>query len=150
MIIAIDFDGTLVERQNLYSDKPLVLIPGVKDALYSLKRAGHTLILSSCRANLSRRRDWRLDPLWVQDPHFNVAQWSRNRSIHEERWAQMLNFVCTELKGVFDAIDSGVQGKPYAHLYIDDSSVKHHAHGVFNSMDWDQIAESYGEQGDAQ
>lgn len=40
MVIGVDFDHTLVER-----DTPL---PGAKEAMHALKDAGHTILIHSC------------------------------------------------------------------------------------------------------
>ena len=46
MIIAVDFDGTLVE--NKYPETG-ALLPAAKDAMVQLKRDGHYIIIWSCR-----------------------------------------------------------------------------------------------------
>lgn len=49
MIIAVDFDGTIVE--NKYPDIGDI-IPGALCTLRRWKKAGHTIIINSCRAGL--------------------------------------------------------------------------------------------------
>ena len=57
MIIAVDFDGVIVNQDRAYDDleSPLQFNPGAREALLELKAAGHLLILwrggwsSACR-----------------------------------------------------------------------------------------------------
>jgi len=141
MLIAVDFDGVVVSvKGRSFSDtaSPLNLIPGAKEGLLALKKAGHTLLLYSARSNRSLLFTSEWDPLvraGVRRP--NEHAWSQGREIHWARYHQMLNFCATELAGVFDAIDDGLQGKPMADLFIDDRAL---------SMDvgWPHIALLYG------
>ena len=61
MIVAIDFDGTLVEL-----DTPL---PGAKDALRALREQGHTIIIHTCNnvewvQQVLNNNDMPYDSIW--------------------------------------------------------------------------------------
>lgn len=148
MIIAIDFDGTIVEeRGRAYDDltTPLELMEGARAALLALLREGHTLVLYSARANLALRRDWRLNPLWRDGKvRFNRQLIESSYSLNEARFQQMLRFVEKELSGVFAAIDDGSVGKFSADVYIDDKAVNY---GTGIGLSWDRIAVIYGQPG---
>lgn len=116
MIIAVDFDGTVVEDA-----KELALKPGAKEALAAMKRAGHALLLFSARANRALREDPNLDPLVRAGVRrVNQDAWNRSQPTNERRYQEMLDFVRKELPGVFAAVDDGKQGKPLVDLFIDD------------------------------
>lgn len=142
MLIAVDFDGVVVsDKGRAFSDttSPLVLMPGAKDGLRALKKAGHTLLLYSARSNRSLLFTPEWDPLvraGVKRP--NEYAWNHGRKVHWERYHQMLHFCATELAGVFDAVDDGMQGKPLADLFIDDRAL---------SMEegWQHISMLYGD-----
>lgn len=136
LVIAVDFDGTVV------LDRPgkLVLRPGAKEGLQALKRAGHVLLLWSARSNRALREDWRLNPLWLTGVlPLRVGAWERERPTHEASYQAMLAFVQTELEGLFDAVDDGVQGKPLCDLFIDDKTLAGHT-----GVDWSRIAGQLG------
>lgn len=144
MIIAIDFDGTVVSDKRAYDDldSPLEFMPGAKEALYALKDAGHTLLLYSARANKALTgEDPSVDPLHRAGVR-NRKQTPENQALNVARYEQMVRFCEEELPGIFDAIDDGVQGKPSAHIYIDDKAVMYGPLG----WNWRQIAEIYGEE----
>ena len=143
MIIAIDFDGTVVEQEGRYDDleKPLRLKPNALKALRQLKAAGHVLLLYSARANLALTGD---DP--SVDPLHRAGvisrnQTAKNKRLNVARYQQMVAFCEAELPAIFDAIDDGRQGKPNANLFIDDKAVTFGPLG----MNWRQIAAIYGE-----
>lgn len=140
MYICIDFDGVVVRTDRPFSDTttPLQFLPGAKEGLTALKKAGHTLVLFSARSNrgLLYTPEW--DPLvraGVRRPH--AAAWEAGRAVHWARYRQMLDFCDTHLPGVFAVIDDGLQGKPLADLFIDDRAL---------SMEsgWPHIAMLYG------
>jgi len=143
VIFAIDFDGTVVEQDKPYADvySPLVLKPGAREALESLKRAGHTLVLWSGRNNRSRMTLAELDPLVRAGLKVDRLS-DESRQLEADRWRQMLAFVASELPGVFDAVDDGRQGKMSADVYIDDKAVRFGGPG---GVTWADLAESYGE-----
>jgi hypothetical protein len=145
MKIAVDFDGTIVSQDRPYEDveTPLEFLPGAKEALIALKRAGHILILYSSRANLALRDDWHHDPLYALGVvPFNEGFWRRNLPINQARFEQMVKFVEKELPGVFSAIDYGNQGKVSADLYIDDRALRV-GRGP-GAVTWDWISQTYG------
>jgi hypothetical protein len=141
VIISIGFDGVLVEDRPLDDFvSPMTLKPWAREALDSLKRADHALVLASSRANLALRENWRLNPLWLYGKvPLNVEAWERNRPMHQQRWFQMLHFIEDNLKDVFDAVDDGRQGKFPSDLIIDHRSVGS------GEIDWYAIARQYGE-----
>lgn len=142
MLIAVDFDGTVVRvRSMLDPTSPLKLCDGVREALESLKRAGHTLLLYSARANRAMRYPYHANDL---SPELEARWWEEARE-YEALYQEMRAFVEAELPGVFDAVDDGGQGKPLADLFIDDRAVRYHERGVLHSVDWAAIAERYGE-----
>ena len=99
MIIACDFDGTLVEHEFPGIGKPIVkTIEFIKDA----KAYGHKFILYTCRSgdHLMEAVDWCLDNGLVPDainddvPSVKNSEFGKNKSV-----------------------------KPFAHIYIDDRNV---------------------------
>lgn len=144
MIVAVDFDGTVVGQDHPYDDldTPLRLLPGAREALRSLKAAGHVLVLCSARSNLALRKDWRLNPLWRTGAVlFDPVRWEMHRALNEARYLQMIDFVEGELPGVFDAIDDGSCGKFAAGVYIDDKALRLGPGGIT----WPTVAELLGE-----
>lgn len=143
MIIAIDFDGTVVEQDGKYSDtkSPLKLKPGAREALESLKRAGHVLLLWSGRNNRSRQYLPEFDPL-VRTGDVGRYPTDESRMIEANRYRQMVEFCDSQLPGIFNAIDDGRQGKPAADLFIDDKAIRF---GGPDGMEWKEIAGLYGE-----
>ncbi len=143
MKIALDFDGTVVDDVHEYDDldTPLEFLPGAEEAILSLVRAQHILILYSGRANLSLRWDPQHNPLNAMNPSFDLEVWKKNQPLNQARFQQMLDFVAERLPGVFvppnGFIDFGNQGKVSADIYIDDRAG--------GRPDWDQIRVSYGE-----
>ncbi len=123
MLIAIDFDGVIVDKDRPYADttSPLRLMPLAKEGLKALKAAGHTLLLYSARSNRALLYTPRWDPLVrAGKKRPSAAAWEAGRSIHWARYRQMLEFVEQQLDGLIDAVDDGLQGKPLADLFIDD------------------------------
>ena len=147
MFIAVDFDDSIVStRGRAYDDltTPLSFVPGAKAGLLSLKKAGHMLLLYSARANRASREDPALDPM-VRSGARKVHQktWDADRALNQARYQQMLDFVATELPGVFDAIDDGTQGKPIADLFVDDRGLRL-GHGPM-TVSWSVVSQVYGE-----
>jgi hypothetical protein len=116
LVLAIDFDGTLVEE----NPPPMHWLPYAKESLYSLKRAGHTLVLYSARltpryelaptpsARMEAAEFWRTGNL----PTDVTEQW--------DRCVQMRTFLMREhVWDVFDAVWQN-PGKPPADKFIDD------------------------------
>lgn len=147
MIIAIDWDGTIVEQDRPYDDleSPLVFVPLAKESLHSLKGAGHTLLLWSARASRSLLEDPNLDPLVRAGvKQVDREQWEKNLPVNRARYRQMLDFVERELPGIFDAIDDGVGGKPLVDLFIDDRAIRFSHSASQNGRGWQSIAFSFG------
>lgn len=146
MFLAIDFDNVVVDsRKRSYADTttPLEFMPGAKEGLRSLKAAGHTLLLYSARSNRALLYSAEWDPLvraGVKRPH--EMTWTQSKALHWTRYRQMLDFVATELPGVFDAVDDGLQGKPMADVFIDDRALSF-GDGA-DRIGWAQIATLYG------
>ncbi len=146
MIIAIDFDGTIVSQDRPYEDTttPLAFLPGAREGLVALKRAGNVLVLWSGRASRALMEDPRLDPLVRAGVRrIDAGRWSASQALNRERHAQMLAFVEAELPGVFDAIDDGQAGKLSVDLFIDDRALRFGQGGA--SMGWAGITRSWGE-----
>jgi hypothetical protein len=146
VIIAVDYDGTVVEQDGVaYSDvvTPPRLVPGAREGLQSLKRAGHILILWSARANRALLFNPAMAPLVrAGATRANFRRWELARRTHVERYRQMVEFAERELPGVFDAVDDGSCGKLEADLYIDDRAVRL-GHGLGGSS-WRDVAREYG------
>ena len=146
MLMAIDFDNVIVNsKKRAYADTttPLEFMPGAKEGLRSLKAAGHKLLLYSARSNRALLYSAEWDPLvraGVKRPH--EATWAQSRELHWARYQQMLAFVRTELAGIFDAVDDGLQGKPLADVFIDDRALSF-GDGA-DRIGWTQIATLYG------
>lgn len=144
MKIAIDWDGTVVEQDRPYADTttPMRFRPYAREALYRLKVAGHILILWSARANRALLFTPQHDPLvrngTIKPPPITGSQ--AVVDLHWARYFQMLAFIERELPGLFDAIDSGEQGKPSVQLFIEDRAWGVPATGI----DWEAIADTYG------
>lgn len=145
MIIAVDFDGTVVEAMpyaGMVDPSQMRLRPGAKRALTALRVAGHLLVLSSVRSNQANRSDWRLNPLWASGQvAIDVELWAQRREWWEATHQAMLVFVEQQLPGVFNAVDEGVQGKPLADLYLDDLGYRMGPRG------WGEVEMLYGPAG---
>jgi hypothetical protein len=139
MIIAIDFDGTVVVETEWNYLGPLQLQPYAKRTLRQLKESGHHLLLYSARNNRALY-DQSLDPLVQAGVVGSVAPSQRTISLAKRRYQHMVKFVLSELPGIFDAIDDGRQGKPRADIYIDNKAI---TFGVYG-MEWPEIAQVFG------
>jgi len=144
MKICVDFDGTVVEENGeFYSGggpEKFEFIPFAQQALRALHRAGHFLILSSCRANREKRfgpeifiddtipTDWR-----VVEKRLELC------TIHQRRFEGMRQFIRSNLPGVFDVIDEGTLGKPIADLYFDNRAFL-----VRGAREWERVGNLYG------
>jgi len=146
MLIAVDFDGTIVRQDRPYADTttPLAFLPGAREGLLALRRAGHTLILYSARTNRALLYTPEHDPLVRAGVRkVNLARWEAERPIHWARYFQMRRFVEAYLPGVFAVVDDGLQGKPTADLFIDDRALRYgFGH---DAVGWNGIALSYGQ-----
>ena len=116
MIIAVDFDSTLVDEWGRkFSDttSPLKLMGGARKALEGMKAAGHLVVVASARANRALRIDPELDPL-VRAGVVKVDRkaWDAEQPLHEARYQQMVQFCATTLKGLVDAVDDLTPRRP--------------------------------------
>jgi hypothetical protein len=144
VILALDFDGTLVESVP-FADvtTPLRLHPGAREALQSLRRAGHIIVVYSARANRALRVSPHLDPLVrLGLRRVDTVQWLTAQPLHQARYEQMLRFCDRELRGLVDAVDDGEQGKPVADVYVDDRALRY-GHGHDGNL-WSDLALHYG------
>lgn len=144
MLICIDYDGTLVRDDRPYDDvtTPPEWIDGAKEAVLSLRRAGHTLLLFSARTNRSLLYSVSWDPLVAAGLRRAVEPSPEARAIHWARYFQMCAFLDAEVPGVF-VIDDGTQGKPLYDLLIDDRAVAFSPRGT-NGYTWTMIRELHG------
>lgn len=105
MLIAIDFDGTIVKHAFPRIGEPM---PRAFEVIKRLKEAGHKLILWTCR----------------EDEGFNI---------NRQYLSDAVKF-CKENGVEFDAVNETIQGeefrdpkydqrKPYCHLFIDDRNL---------------------------
>lgn len=143
MRIAIDFDGTIVSQEHAYDDleTPLQFLPGAKEGLLALKRAGHTLLLWSARSAPRLLVDPNLDPLVRAGAvHKSEDEYRANQGLYQARYRQMVDFVDTQLAGVFDAVDDGMGGKPGCDLFVDDRAMQASGSGF-----WRDLASSHGD-----
>lgn len=138
MLIAVDFDGTIVDDKHAYSDltTPLRFLPRAKESLLALKAAGNVLILYSGRANPWLLRNPEMDPLVLAGLRKAIDN-PRSLELNRARYRQMLAFVKLELPGVFSLVWEH-QGKPSADAFIDDRSAP------FREGGWSVIAAMYG------
>lgn len=149
MIFAIDFDGTIVEQDKPYDqvDGEFNFVPGAREALWALKRAGHTLLLWSNRASHALRKDWTSNPLWRADTKtwaVAIQRVEASYQLNEQRYQEMLDFVERELPGLFDAIDNGEGSKPIVDKFVDDKAVQLGGSGV----SWEELRTTHGEPDD--
>lgn len=144
MIIAIDFDRTLVADGPYDATTPLRLLPGAKEALMSLRAAGHQLVLWSARSSPALLKDPMLDPLVrAGAKRANLRLWELQRPVHQARYDQMVAFVEAELPRLFNAVDDGAAGKFEFDLVIDDKAIRF-GDKRLSGMSWPDIATRYG------
>jgi hypothetical protein len=146
VIIAVDFDGTIVEQDTrAYDDQitPLVLMPNAKRALLMFKRAGHKLVLWSARSSRDLLYNYELDPLVRAGiRQVNPERWYASLPINWFRYEQMKLFVALELPGIFDCIDDGASGKLHVDLFIDDKVMRY---GLGRgALTWENLAVLFG------
>jgi len=145
MNIACDFDGTLVGQGHSYDDldTPLQFLPGAKEAVRSLHRAGHILLLWSARASRALLEDPTLCPLVRAGVKtVDLKRWADSWPVNQARYHQMVDFVARELPGIFSAIDDGMAGKPSVDLFIDDKCLRLGDSG--RGVGWSWIETVYG------
>ena len=140
MLIAVDFDGTIVDDSHAYDDlkTPLRFLPRAKDAIVALKQAGNVLILYSGRANPWLLRNPEMDPLVLAGlRQVREGGWEARRAVNQARYLQMLAFVRKELPGAFSLVWEHA-GKPSADVFIDDRSAP------FREGGWSVLVAMYG------
>lgn len=110
MIISVDFDGTICE--NGYWPEIGPMIPGAHTALQALRKAGHKIIINSCRCGSAEREM----KLWLVANHifFDAVNENLPERIHK---------FCGDCR------------KISADLYIDDK-------GLFCRIDWPAIVDT--------
>ena len=114
MIIAIDFDGTVVTHEYPKVGKDVGAVPYLK----RLTDRGHQLILYTMRSNeeLEAAKKWFADN--------DIPLWGINENPDQKSWT--------------------TSPKPYAHLYIDDSGIgiplKQDGLSPRAYVDWDKVA----------
>lgn len=145
MLIAIDFDGSVVTEDTAYDDleTPLEFVDGVEVAIPALRDAGHTLLLWSARSNRALRFDPLLDPLVRAGVvRLDMDRWRKSQALHVARYQQMLDFVARRCIGWFDAVDDGAAGKPTADLFLDNNAIR--IGDGLGGVGWRGIAHAYG------
>lgn len=113
MIIAVDFDGTIVEHRYPHIGEPL---PGAIETLKDLIAAGHKLILTTCREDNDRGDKKRLTEAVNFLSNHGITFIGINESPREYDFRD----------------DCTLRRKVYAHIYIDDAII-----GGF--MGWDRV-----------
>jgi hypothetical protein len=145
VIIAVDFDGTIVRQEGrAYDDvtTPLEFLPGALEGLQALKRAGHKLILWSGRASPGLLEHPEKDILVRAGiKRVDMNTWARQHEVNVARWHQMCAFLAEHARDIFTAIDDGVGGKPGVDLFIDDKALHFGA-----EMGWGRIVHTLGER----
>jgi hypothetical protein len=138
VIVAVDWDRTVVADGPYDATTPMALLPGARVGLQSLKAAGHLLVLWSARASRALLYNPQLDPLVRAGARrVNLRKWEQQRALHVARYRAMVDFVGRELPGVFDAIDDGAAGKFEFDLVLDDKAFG-------GRIDWTEIMRLYG------
>lgn len=144
MIIGVDYDNTIVEEGRNYEDytSPPRFLPGAKEGVLSLKKAGHTLVLWSARAspNLITAPD---ATGAVLDPEFkrvSLATFKARLKVNRGRYDQMLSFIRKEFPGVFSMVTSD---KHAIQIFIDDKALR--LGPGPSGLTWAEISHIYGE-----
>jgi phosphoglycolate phosphatase-like HAD superfamily hydrolase len=124
--LAFDFDGTLAQGKHLS------LRPGAAEALAALKKAGHHLVLHSCRCTP-------FDPSPQLEEE--AARWYQTGEVSPrvtdqwERFAEMRDFLrAAGLWGLFDEVWQH-PGKPEADRMFDD---------LCEEPDWPRVELEFG------
>lgn len=143
MIIALEFDGVIVREDDHDfddTDTPLTLMPGALVGLRSLRSAGHVLLLYSERANRALRENPALDPLVVRGiRRVDPVVWAQEQPVYQARYEQMVSFASGQLRGLFQGVDDGSQGKPVVDLFID-----RRVFGYRSTDGWMKLKSLYG------
>ena len=145
MIISVEFD-TAVAGKHAYGASKVPIRKAAIIGLRALKSAGHTLVLTSPRANKALRIDRNLDPL-VRDGtiHIDKQTWSLHRAVHSRRYSAMLSAI-KPIEALFDAVDDGEQGPLVVDLAINGGTAVNGAHMSMSPRKaWYELAITYGQ-----
>lgn len=113
-IIAVDFDGTIVEHRYPKIGNP---VPLAVVTLRELKNAGHRIIIYTMRSSIQLQEA--LD--WLKE--WDFVPWAINKNPQQETWT--------------------ASPKVYAHFYIDDAAIGcpliQPGNGERPYVDWGQV-----------
>lgn len=125
LIIAVDFDGTLVDHRFPDIGAP---VPGAFESLKELQRRGHRLILWTMRSD--QRADGEVLTAAIEFCRAQgVVFWAVNENPEQSRWTK--------------------SPKVFAHLYVDDMAVgcplrENPRSGGRPFVDWDAVMKAIG------
>lgn len=105
LIIAIDFDGTIVEHRFPYIGEPM---PGAFEVIKELKEAGHLLILWTCREDDGHK----IDKQYLT----NAVEFCKKNGIE-------FDSVNETIEDLEFRPENVAKRKPYAHYYVDDAII---------------------------
>lgn len=102
MIIAVDFDGTIVENAYPEIGAP---IEDAAEALHFFKEEGHTIIINSCRAGIyaDNMKQWLIDNdipfdfINENDPKRTAQYGGDTRKISADVYIDDKNIFCTRI-----------------------------------------------------
>lgn len=97
MVVAIDFDNTIVDRDY----EPL---PGVKHAINLLREQGHKIIIHSCNSpkwieRVLNNHDLRFDAIWTDDGKPVASLYIDDRGFRFTDWTEQLPEILKVLNG---------------------------------------------------
>ena len=122
MIIAIDFDGTIVKHDYPRIGEP---VPGAIECMLDLQAAGHKLILYTMRSDAS------LDEAVEYCAHQDIEFYGVNKNPTQKVWTN--------------------SPKAYAKLYIDDTAlgcpIINPGNGERRYVDWGRVRQMLQDQG---
>jgi hydroxymethylpyrimidine pyrophosphatase-like HAD family hydrolase len=122
MIIAVDFDGTIVEHEF---PKIGPAVPGAFKSIKKLQESGHRLILWTMRSDGQECGDVLTQAVKFCEDN-GIRFWAVNCNPEQHTWT--------------------TSNKSYAHLYIDDAALgcplrENPRLGGRNYVDWDKVME---------
>ena len=147
MIISIDFDRALAAPHS-YDAVDVRLRASAVRALAALRKAGHVLVLTSPRANLSLRVDPELNPLVRAGVvRIDRGTWESSRGVHSARFKTMLEAI-KPVGHLFAAVDDGGQGPLLVDLAVTgDLVINGRSMAVEPRRAWAELAITYGDIG---